>query len=517
MAGSRREFLGKMLAAPLVVAPHSSISRAIDFFSADVLSARLAADPLRPQFHLLPAKNWMNDPNGPIFWKGIYHMFYQYNPGAAVWGDMHWAHAVSLDMIHWRHLQIALTPTPGWADADGCFTGSAVDDQGKATIIYTGVKSAMPEMATLRDGNHNYREVQCLATSVDSQLRMWKKWSTPIIEPPKDPLLTGFRDPFLWQDGDVWYLGVASGLEKVGGRVLLYRSKDLRNWDYLHPLASGKWTEREGSNPVDSGEMWECPDFFALDGKHVLLYSTAGKVVWESGELDSKELVFHPQRSGVLDHGAYYAQKTQLDAQGNRILWGWITEKRPEAEYRAAGWAGCMALPRILSLSKDGDLEMRFVPQLSTLVVRAYQTPATLESASPDAVARILRSASLENVAARARWNFVAPSGEFTLQDDSGPWVSMRLEPMASATAKLSVNGKAIEIPAAANKRLAMDLIVDGSVAELICNDKHAVTSRIYRKPNGALKIGAGPAPSTQIDGLSVWQLGAISKDRLTT
>src|SRR6266566_6183675 len=80
---------------------------------------RLAADPLRPQYHLLPAKNWMNDPNGPMHWNGRYHMFFQYNPNAAVWGDMHWAHAVSEDMIHWRHLPIALAPSPGQSDADG--------------------------------------------------------------------------------------------------------------------------------------------------------------------------------------------------------------------------------------------------------------------------------------------------------------------------------------------------------------------------------------------------------------
>src|SRR3989442_1456985 len=225
------------------------------------LRERLAADPLRPQYHLLPARNWMNDPNGPIHWNGRYHMFFQYNPNAAVWSDMHWAHAVSEDMIHWRHLPIALAPTPGWEDADGCFTGSAVNDRGPATILYTGVKTAAPEQATLRDGVHNFREVQCLATSSDPQLLTWTKWNQPVLQPPKDPRLAGFRDPFLWSEGENWFLGVGSGLFKQGGRVLLYRSKDLRQWEYLHPLASGKWTERESVNPVDSGEMWECPRF----------------------------------------------------------------------------------------------------------------------------------------------------------------------------------------------------------------------------------------------------------------
>ena len=104
------------------------------------LCRKLASDPLRPQYHLLPAHNWMNDPNGPIFFRGRYHMFHQYNPQAAVWGNMNWAHATSPDMIHWQHEPIALSPTPGGPDQDGVFSGSAVLDNGKPTVIYTGVQ-----------------------------------------------------------------------------------------------------------------------------------------------------------------------------------------------------------------------------------------------------------------------------------------------------------------------------------------------------------------------------------------
>jgi len=111
-----------------------------------------ANDPLRPAYHLLPSHNWMNDPNGPIWWKGKYHLFYQLNPHAAVWGDMHWGHAVSPDMVHWRHQPIALEPTPGGADSEGCFSGSAVVLNGVPTFIYTGVQNAPPDQVTLRDG-----------------------------------------------------------------------------------------------------------------------------------------------------------------------------------------------------------------------------------------------------------------------------------------------------------------------------------------------------------------------------
>jgi beta-fructofuranosidase len=480
----------------------------------DALRERLAADPLRPQFHLLPAKNWMNDPNGPIYWKGKYHMFFQYNPNAAVWGDMHWNHAVSDDMVHWKHLPIALAPTPGWDDADGCFTGSAVDDHGTATILYTGVKSVAPEHATLRDGHANFRETQCLATCTDQQLLKWTKWKSPVIEPPQESRLTGFRDPFLWRDGDLWYLGVASGLQRVGGNVLLYRSNDLRRWEYLHPLAQGQWKEKENTNPVDSGEMWECPDFFPLGKKHVLLYSTAGGVFWESGELDKKELTFHSERRGILDHGAYYAQKTQLDAHGNRILWGWITEKRPDSELRLAGWAGCMALPRVLSLSPEGDLEMRFATETRSLRVRG-KDQFTPGGRYQDEDRQRLPRVEISDLAGEFEWAS-GPVGDakLVLADRVGPWIAVSVQLEAGVT-RLNVNNHTIDLPVHDQGR-NFHLVVDGSVAELICDNRHAVTERIYRKPDGPLSI----APESNLHyakGVSARPIRPISRDRLTT
>jgi beta-fructofuranosidase len=424
---------------------------------------------------------------------------------------MHWAHAISPDMIHWKHLPVALAPTPGWADADGCFTGSAVDDRGTPTILYTGVKTVSPQFATLRDGTHNFREVQCLATSDDPLLRTWSKWKTPVIEPPPDPLLTGFRDPFLWRDSEFWYLGVASGIRKQGGKVLLYRSRDLRQWKYLHPLASGQWTERENINPVDSGEMWECPDFFPLGSKHVLLYSTAGKVAWETGELDPKELTFHSQRTGVLDYGAYYAQKTQLDAHGNRILWGWIPERRPDSQLIAAGWAGCMALPRLLSLDKQGDLQMRVAPAAESL--RAWSTYATNLSTEERPLS--LRSLEMQNLCEELRWSAASGPCSLTLEDSTGPWWSLNVTPAATGFT-LRVNDKSIQLP---SPRTAwhFHLFLDASVAEFFCNDLYVITSRIYRTPAGPLSVRTAGLDLKTLGDFETWQLRPISSDRLNT
>src|ERR1700754_2037054 len=139
MTLSRRDFLRATSASALAAAipwmPRGLCGA--DDSGGPTLCRKLAADPLRPQYHLLPAHNWMNDPNGPIFFRGKYHMFHQYNPMGAVWGNMHWAHATSPDMIHWQHEGIALVPTPGGPDQDGVFSGSAVLDKGRPTMIYT--------------------------------------------------------------------------------------------------------------------------------------------------------------------------------------------------------------------------------------------------------------------------------------------------------------------------------------------------------------------------------------------
>lgn len=516
MIASRRSFLrtlGAAGAAASLPLRGKSFSLAAQTDAKDNLQARLAADPLRPQFHLLPAHGWMNDPNGPIFWKSEHHMFFQYNPNAAVWGDMHWAHAVSPDMIHWRHLPVALAPTPGGYDQDGCFSGSAVDDHGTATLIYTGVTSVPPGEATLRDALHNFREVQCLATSRDPHLRTWEKLREPILTPPSDPKLTGFRDPCLWRDERSWYMGIGSGRKEIGGQVLLYKSTDLRRWQYLHPLASGQWNGKQTVNPVDSGEMWECPDFFPLGKKHVLFYSTQGKVIWETGELDTRELVFHSERTGLLDYGPYYAPKSQLDAHGNRILWGWIPEARPESEFSAAGWAGCMSLPRVLSIGQDGGLEMRFAPATQQLRGKELSLPAPSISGSEWEAA--LRAARIPGASFELRLE--VGNGPFLLKitDGNTPLVVATCEPDESGP-RCTLNDRAAPLPSSRGP-FSFHIFVDGSVVEACVNNRVALTSRVYRVPADTLRINFAASYLGAVSSLRVWELKPISPDRLTT
>jgi beta-fructofuranosidase len=237
-------------------------------------------------------------------------------------------------------------------------------------------------------------------------------------------------------------------------------------------------------------------------------------VVWEVGELDPKELVFRPQRSGVLDHGAYYAQKTQLGAKGERILWGWIPETRPKEEFSAAGWAGCMALPRVLSLNEKNDLEMHIAPQSESL--RGKELASVSPATPSETRAKVLAGIEIENVGGEFVWQTAAGDFSMSIADDSGPWWSLKVEKKDSATV-LQVNEKRIEIAALDPGEMDFRLVLDGSVAEFFCDSLHVLTSRIYRKPTGLLRLQLAEADVARLRSLQAWNLRPISTDRLTT
>src|SRR5918995_1398095 len=168
----------------------------------------LAADFHRPRYHFLPPANWMNDPNGVIEWNGRFHLFFQYNPYGAVFGLKHWGHAVSDDLINWEVLPIALTPTAGGPDENGCWSGCMVDAGGTPTIVYTGVR-----------GDRYEYQTQCLATSRDDLLTWEKDPANPVLSqiPAEAGPTRDFRDPFIGREGEVWFMILASQVVGVGG------------------------------------------------------------------------------------------------------------------------------------------------------------------------------------------------------------------------------------------------------------------------------------------------------------
>jgi len=525
----RRKFLISSLASSALMAAAPALSAfsetapASDMLS-PALQQKLAHDPLRPQFHLLPRHNWMNDPCAPRYYKGEYHMFFQYNPDAATWGDMHWNHATSPDLVHWKHMPLAIAPTPGSFDSFGIFTGSVLPGMEQATVLYTGVTKSTPERETIRGGG--LREVQCLATSTDPDLRSWNKLDKPVIDgPPEGLKVTGFRDPCPWKDGDTWYLLIGSGFTGKGGAVLLYSSKDGRNWSYLHPLAQGPWSGPVPgkTDPVDTGEMWECPDFFPLGDKHVLLYSTERKVYWNVGVLDRKEMKFHTEKQGLLDHGFYYAMKSMEDAQGRRVLWGWVEEHRSDEALRAAGWAGCMALPRVLTLAPGNELRMDVPAEFASLrrntqVLPPPGAPADM-TPTADQIQHAMATMRIEDRAGEVVCVFKPGDGTSTLElqpnEGGAPLVSMVYNGDIAAPA-LTIAEKKLKLTPDKAGFSTIHVWLDGSVIEILVDNREAITLRDYSPAGGDIQISlSGDAASLR--SLSVSGIKPISSDRLTT
>ena len=476
-----------------------------------VLREKLSHDTLRPQFHLLPRSNWMNDPCAPRYHRGEYHVFFQYNPGAAVWGNMHWAHATSPDLVHWKHQPVALAPAAGSYDAHGCFTGSVLPGMATPSILYTGTTKCAPAQETIR--GEGLLEVQCLASSSDPELKTWHKLDAPVIAtPPPGFKVTGFRDPCPWKEGDNWYLIVGSGLEKVGGCVLLYRSRDGRAWEYLHPLAQGVWNGGAQSNPVDTGEMWECPDFFPLGGKHVLLYSTERKVYWEVGTLDPRELRFHMEKRGELDRGAYYAMKSMLDPRGRRLLWAWVPEKRTDTALVAAGWAGCMALPRVLSIDADGGLRMEVPPEFDAIVGPPMMWTAT--GANTSTLSQRLATMPIQDRAGKLSCSFRA-SADWALEWRSGEQQVLRLK-YSTQTRSLEAGGKTLAAHPGADGISTLHVWMDGSVIEIFLDGREAVTLRYYGDTPESIRLHPEGAEGA-LSRVAVSSVRPISSDRLTT
>jgi beta-fructofuranosidase len=449
---------------------------------------KLAADPLRPQYHLLPKANWMNDPNGPIYVNGLYHLFYQYHDDPIGRKPAEWGHAVSPDMLHWQHWPIALSPVPGAYDYFGIWTGCAVMDGKTPTLIYTAVGKK--------------QQMQCLATSNDG-LRTWQKLPQPLIEdPPPGFTTTGFRDPVVWREKDHWSMIVGSGDRAIGPMVFLYRSPDLRRWTYIGQLYVERCEPFATPNGVADGMMWECPDFFPLGGKHVLLTSGRG-TRWVIGTYDGTR--FHPDRFGLLDHGYSYAPRSMLDKDGNRILWAWITEPRPEAAINEAGWAGIMSLPRQLAIGPDGDLTTRLAPVVDSLR-RDYRK--TGRDGLPVALAEWRLQGLCGEVRVVARNGF-----RLTLKLPSGEnFTDVAYEPDRDM---LVAGPFRPPLRLGPDRRITICVLIDGSVAEVYANDRVCVSVRLYPKQPGPLSVVIDFHDA--IESLEMWQYTPISPDRLTS
>ncbi len=329
---------------------------------------RLIPPEARPGFHLSARAGWMNDPNGFGLFDGEYHMFYQYHPYDSHWGPMHWGHAVSRDLLHWEYRPAALAPDMPY-DYAGCFSGGALAlPDGRHLLMYTGVSREIGADGELRDV-----QTQNLAFGDGFDYRKYE--GNPVLtaaDLPAGGSRAHFRDPRLWQAEDGSYRALITNEQTgEGGRLLLYRSEDALHWRFMHTLI-------ENHNRL--GLMWECPDFFELDGTQVLLssaqdmlpkdfeYHNGNGTFYMLGDYDAQTEHFTPRSDHAADYGIdFYAPQTVLSPDGRRIMIGWMQNwDTCNLHTTPVPWFGQMSLPRELSV-KNGVLYQRPIRELEAM------------------------------------------------------------------------------------------------------------------------------------------------------
>lgn len=357
---------------------------------------QIEQDPNRLKLHLMPPTGWLNDPNGLCYFQGKYHVFYQYSPLDPQGGDKLWGHYVSENLVEWKQLEAPLFPDQAF-DRDGVYSGSAFIENEKMYLFYTGnVK---------QEGTYDYvyqgREANTIRVTSEDGVHFFTKELLMANEDYPLAYSCHIRDPKVWKEGNSYYM-IQGGRKKKYeqqeensqdtdyGTALIFRSDDLLHWNFQKDITT---QER-------FGYMWECPDYFILDGKPVLSVSPQGleaqeykyQNVYQSGyflldkELVSKtepERMVNAEKFHEWDAGFdFYAPQTFCDEKGRRILWGWAGI--PDAEYDneptvEKGWQHALTLPRELTW-KEGRILQNPVEEIRKLrkepiyILESYRT-----------------------------------------------------------------------------------------------------------------------------------------------
>ena len=282
----------------------------------------------RFEYHFEPQNGWVNDPNGLIFYKGKYHAFFQHYPHGPYWGQMHWGHAVSTDMIHWHELPIALYPDMEYENDGGCFSGSAIEKDGRLYLFYTSV-------------SHDKGQTQSVAWS-DDGVHFTKYDGNPVIF--ENPFgFKDFRDPKVSCMDGTYYMAVGTG-NADSAKVLLYTSEDLLHWAYLSVLFEG----------TEYAPCIECPDFFKIGDKYVLMFSKMNtperSTIFVSGDFVNGRLVNYTISRPEWGPD-FYAPQTFSDGD-RRIMIGWLYHWGKAAP-EGCPYAGALSIPRELKFVEN--------------------------------------------------------------------------------------------------------------------------------------------------------------------
>lgn len=306
--------------------------------------------------------NWINDPNGFIYYKGKYHLFYQYFPYAPFWGTMHWGHAISDDLVSWEHLGIAVHPSKSY-DTNGVFSGSAIEIDDSMVLYYTAVvyDAENPENIHLPASCDSFQSQAMISSEDGFKFDNFnnKKLIIPVIEDESIADPHDCRDPKVWKIKDTYYMVLGSTHHKEKGVLLIMTSQDGVNWTYHNRTESDRF-----------GKILECPDLFEKDGQWFLVCSLIG-IMKDSGFYDSQTVIFKvdfdpdtgklliSDDSQFLDYGFdLYAPQSNTDENGERVIMSWVRmacTMNPDFNESSDGkeWNGCMTIPRVFEI-RDG-------------------------------------------------------------------------------------------------------------------------------------------------------------------
>jgi beta-fructofuranosidase len=453
------------------------------------INSKVKKDPQRPVYHFLPPAYWMNDPNGPIFYNGKYHLFYQFNPVDDTWGNIHWGHATSKDLVYWEHLPIALKPSNERSETH-CFSGDCIiNEEGTPIIIYTSIgPDKLP-----KDGAE-----QWIAIGNETMTKFTKKNENPVMTLAihKDLEVKDWRDPFLWKEGDYWYAVLGGHLVSPTRPVLLlYRSKNLYEWEFLHPLIIG--SKKRGRN-------WECPNFFNLGKRHMLVVSPHSRVIYSIGKYENEKFI--PDTWNILDYGkCYYATNMLEDEKKERlILLGWI-----KGGGDISGWNGCLSLPRVLSLDVNEELVIEPLPELKRLRNQHYQlTNQSIKNIQP----LFPKDNYVSTIEIKGEID-IGTSNKFGINLNSQEKINKGYSFGYDINEKRFWAGKEkakIDLLTDSNI-IKLHLFIDHSVFEIYLNNKFCISSRIFlRNKNGFNPNIFSDTGEIEIQKLDLWTLEPI-------
>lgn len=441
-------------------------------------------DGWRQRFHLMPPEGWLNDPNGLCQFQGIYHVFFQYSPnepGPDGRKARTWGHYAGEDLLHLKFCGVPFWPVDP-VDRDGCYSGSALVQGEEVMLYYTGnVK---------QPGDHDYtysgREANEILVKTDGKNFGFKQTVLVNSDYPKD-CTCHVRDPKVWQEGNSLYMvlgarvaGPDRNAQTDYGEALFYRSEDGLHWTLMKTLTT----------PERFGYMWECPDYFEIDGHKVLGICPQGleaeefryQNIYQSGywlvdgELEGEQ-VLHDFTE--WDYGFdFYAPQTFVDESGRRLLIGWVgmpdePYKNPTATLSGKSWENCLTVPRELTW-ENGRIYQNPVPELKELRYDETHIFPDQEMILPDGAGDF--EISFLEGDEEEKWEVVIGDG-LTLTYDEGIF-RMELKEAAGC-------GRTIRRAQVPDIQF-MRILVDCSVAEIYLNDGEIVlTTRFYPAYDG--------------------------------